>query len=279
MSFDDPFQPGQVLENLREVVRELDGKIGSQRYMMLGAMVRDHHLRRVFPGELQTRRTQDFDFAVVVPDEEAYTEVLAAGEQAAGTLAVRRRIRNLPVDILPIFYGGDPTQWAAGGIIWDLLGLLEAWEGSQVLDLGDGVSVKIPTLPAMIILKIVAWGAREDRKDAGDLRLLLAAAVTEGEEASWTSDDVGLLDSPEFEGDIRQVTAYRVGREVQTQLREDTLDRCRELLGDDGKQLWLAAERTISPYGTAEQQERTVKQCTARALLTAFTKGFFTHGR
>lgn len=40
---------------------------------------------------------------------------------------------------------------------------------------------------------------------------------------------------------------YRVGREVQTQLREDTLGRCRELLGDDGEQLWLAAESTVSP--------------------------------
>lgn len=278
MSFDDPFQPGQVLGSLRDVVRELDGKIGAQRYMMLGALVRDHHLRRVFQEEPRTRRTRDFDFAVVVPDEAAYAGVLTTGEPAAGALAVRRRIRDLPVDILPIFHGGDQTKWAADGITWDLLGLLEAWEGSQVLDLGDGASVRIPTLPAMIALKIVAWGAREDRKDAGDLRLLLAAAVEEGEAASWESDDAVLLGSPGFEGDIRQVTAYRVGREVQTQLREDTLGRCRELLGDDGEQLWLAAESTVSPYGTAQRRDRTVIQRGARARLAAFTKGL-TYGR
>lgn len=278
MSFDDPFQPGQVLGSLRDVVRELDGKIGAQRYMMLGALVRDHHLRSVFQEEPRTRRTRDFDFAVVVPDEAAYAGVLTTGEPAAGALAVRRRVRDLPVDILPIFHGGDQTKWAADGITWDLLGLLEAWEGSQVLDLGNGASVRIPTLPAMIALKIVAWGAREDRKDAGDLRLLLAAAVEEGEAASWESDDAVLLGSPGFEGDIRQVAALS-GR----QRGPDTAS------GGYAGQVPGAARRRRRaavagrgehrlPYGTAQRRDRTVIQRGARARLVAFTKGL-TYGR
>lgn len=156
-------------------------------FFLMGATARDvmlHHAHGISP----TRRTEDVDFAVMVRDWESFAALRAAlvthGDFSERPGPATHRLRHtqtgLPLDIVP--FGGveraDRTiAWPPDqSTVFDCFGASEAFAASIPVTLPKGVSFQVASIPALALLKIIAWQDRkftQPGRDAGDLLLYL----------------------------------------------------------------------------------------------------------
>lgn len=155
-------------------------------YFLMGAAARDLMLRH--GHNIDTGRlTEDVDFALMVPDWDAFSKLRAA--LIKGTDFVERpgpathRLRHksgMPLDVVP--FGGieraDRTiAWPPDqGTVFDCFGASEAFAASVSVMLPARVIVQVASIPALALLKMTAWQDRkltQPGKDAGDLLLYL----------------------------------------------------------------------------------------------------------
>lgn len=177
------------LKSLAVIVRAVQSATGAlgPRFFLMGAAARDLLLQHAH-GIDTSRKTRDVDFAVMVESWDVFQqlrhlllksgEFLAAPGPAIHTL--RHQVTRLPLDIVP--FGGiersDRTiAWPPNGDeVFDCFGAREALEACREVLLPDGVSVLVPSIPALLLLKISAWCDRKfthPRRDAVDIALYL----------------------------------------------------------------------------------------------------------
>jgi len=153
----------------------------------MGASARDIMLTHAHGTEVQ-RKTEDVDFAVMVNDwsqfESLRAALIARGDFSPRPGAVPHKLRHLesdlPLDIVP--FGGiersDRTiAWPPNGdTVFSCFGLREAFAATQWVTLPECSPIRVPSIPALTILKIAAWEDRkwsQPGKDAPDLLLYL----------------------------------------------------------------------------------------------------------
>lgn len=176
--------------------------------LIAGAFARDLHFQ-YRAGIATQRQTEDIDFALAVPDWEAFEalsqRMISSGAfQASTTAAYRLRHRNgWPVDLLP--FGGVESAdrkiaWPPrGDFVMDVFGFREALADAHPVLMPGNVQTRVVSLPALALLKIVCWQDRHyasPRKDAHDLQMILRHYLAAGNEsrlwdefAGWTEDN------------------------------------------------------------------------------------------
>ena len=176
--------------------------------MITGAFARDLHVFYAY-GLDANRQSEDVDFAIAVRDWHAFAEIrtqLASSGSFRTSPGLDHRLYHsagLPIDLVP--FQGVETQsrkieWPpAGEIVMDVFGFSEALAAAQSVRLPDGVDATVVSLPALALLKLVAWQdrhLRSPRKDAHDLMLIASSHLELGnaerlwnEFSTWTDDE------------------------------------------------------------------------------------------
>jgi predicted nucleotidyltransferase len=177
------------LRLLAAVVREVSRAAGDEPFFLAGAYARDVLLLHAH-GIDTGRQTADVDLAIAVESwqrYEALREALIAGEFTAvpPSLHKLRFRRALEVDFVP--FGGveraDRTiAWPPdGSFVMRAFGFREVQAATITVALPDATEVQVATLPALTLLKLVAWSERrltEPGKDAHDIALIMRRYLT-----------------------------------------------------------------------------------------------------
>ncbi|WP_447004387.1 hypothetical protein ACRAKI_32950 [Saccharothrix isguenensis] len=122
-------------------------------------------------GSSPHRRTRDIDIAAEVDSWDEF-DSLVRGLDRQGNSVHEFIVEGTEVDVVP--YGGieqdDRTVMWPDDHAMNVLGFREAVDTAQTVLLPDGVVVKIPSIPALALLKLFAWRDRhrDDTRDALD---------------------------------------------------------------------------------------------------------------
>lgn len=199
---DDLPLPGVFLDALVDVM----GSPGN--WVVIGATARDFALQ-VGNADIPRRATKDIDLAVAAtspPDFQKTLDSIGAGSGAWQ----RRVLLGQQVDILP--FGGieQNGEVSVEDSILNALGLSEAAEHADLLQLPSGRVLPVAPLELIAILKLISFSDRfpAQSKDAVDLGTTLDAASlgTYGDEV-W--GDAVALDAAGFDHGL--ASAFRLG--------------------------------------------------------------------
>ncbi|MGX7827545.1 nucleotidyl transferase AbiEii/AbiGii toxin family protein [Actinokineospora sp. 24-640] len=160
----------KVLARIEEAARE-----ARVHYLVVGATARS----LVSIGLLGTspqRRTRDIDIAAEVGSWDEFNSLVRKLDRH-GRSAHKFIVEGTEVDVVP--YGG--IEQADRTIMWpddhamNVLGFREAVDSALTVLLPDGVAVKVPSIPALVLLKLFAWRDRHhaDTRDALDLATMI----------------------------------------------------------------------------------------------------------
>jgi predicted nucleotidyltransferase len=197
--------------------------------MLVGAHCRDilHAHQGHSVGLLAT---DDVDFGVALHSWTAFEEIIGHLE-AAGHTGVRFTVGGVPIDLMPF---GD-VERPAGMVtppsrddemisVW---AFREVFDRSHTLTLPTAGTIRIPTIPGYVALKLAAWLDRSTwgkYKDAGDV----AAAM------HWYAESDDIVD---------RLYADDVGEEILVRYDVDPVRGALHLLGQDVADL-IGPERT-----------------------------------
>lgn len=217
------------------------------------------------------RFTADVDVALAVRtwrDYDSLTKALVARGAKRDRKVHRFRHGEWTLDVLP--FGGvasnDEIRWPPeGNPVMSVLGFEEASRHTVSVLLPGNVSIAVASIPALLILKVIAWKERHferPRDDARDIRILLASYAAPWNEHRLydTADD--LLQMFAFDND--HAAAALLGRDAAAIAQPATRDRILSI---------LRQETTDETYRMAREMEGRVKNNVRllEALLLGFT--------
>lgn len=215
-----------MIDDVQAVAATLNAPV-----LVAGAFARDLHLAYGLGVEVG-RKTDDIDLALSVKDWPTFRAVrqrLIDGgrfRSLPGTGPCLIHVTELPVDIVP--FGAVETAnrlllWPPDGAVhMNVFGFAEALETAQMVSLPSAVQVRVVTLPALALLKIVAWTERHlasPRKDAVDLMLVLQHYLEAvGPERLW-EDFRHWTDDDDF--DYELANARMLGHDIALMLQHE----------------------------------------------------------
>jgi predicted nucleotidyltransferase len=225
---------------LRVVLSSLADQVSASATSMLvvGAVARDLLTTSVTGGQ-PARATADIDVAIAVDSWERY-ERLVAQLNAAGGSSHTFRVLGIPVDVIP--YGDIEAEdrsitWPDDHVM-NVLGFREAAETAVVVHLGQGRTVAVASLPAQVVLKLLAWRDRRQTttRDAIDLRSIITAYGDGPYLTELYDDHEDCLERADFDTEL--AGADRIGYEAVARLRDADryvlVDLVTHECGDDG---------------------------------------------
>ena len=220
-----------VVQPLQEAAAILDAPL-----FLMGAAARDVMLLHAY-GIKTERLTQDMDFGVMVNDWAAFDALrdalIKSGQFEARSQEATHKLwhrSGRPLDIVP--FGGveKPNRtlaWPPGEeTIFDCFGMREAMQSGHEVRLPGEVSLIVPSLPALALLKITAW---QDRKlthrgrDAGDLLLYLRHYLDCDQYDHAAQDYPELFEAADYEHEV--TSARLLGRDLRSLLSAEAAER------------------------------------------------------
>lgn len=197
--------PPEVEAVLQEVARIAAAEEVS--LFIVGALARDLLLEHAWNIPPQ-RATKDIDFGVQVESWaqfEALKTALIATTQYSQHPHQQQRLlhqNGVIVDVVPFGAIESPTgsiTWPhQEGITMTTLGFSEAYQHTvRVLIAGD-TELAVCSQAGLALLKLIAWNERRERKDAGDLGVLLYYYLEAGHEDRLYEEHADLLDIPDY---------------------------------------------------------------------------------
>lgn len=196
--------PVEVLRELQERAERL-----GLTMLVIGAAARDLVVHALTQQQV-VRATLDLDVAIAV-DREGFEE-FTRGLDPVRNSEHKVHVLGIEVDVVP--FGPmerDRHVELNDGHVLDVNGLAEAAATAVAVNLPNGVTVHVASLPAQAALKVLAWRDRhlKNTKDALDLRHILeASAEPPYAGAAW--DDAEAL--ARFDYAIDCAAAFRTGR-------------------------------------------------------------------
>jgi predicted nucleotidyltransferase len=195
--------------------------------LIAGAFARDPHLHYVHRIPI-ARQTEDIDFGLAVSDWasfEALRRRLTAncGFSAIGSaLHKMRHPGGFPVDLVP-FAGVESVRreirWPPDGAeVMSVIGFREALAGAVSMTLPAGVTVPVVSVPALVMMKLIAWQDRHYKsplKDAQDLTLLVSNYLDMGNQERLWSEFAAWSDEPDY--DLLRLGPRMLGIDVARQ--------------------------------------------------------------
>lgn len=242
--------------------------------LIVGAFARDLHLQYAHRIAV-VRQTADVDVALAVADWTGFQTLkkrlidsgaFAASDRAAHALTHRA---GLPLDLVP--FGNverrDRTiAWPPDGeIVMNAFGFREASTTSVTAVFPGGTQMQVVSLPALALLKLVAWTARGREtgdRDAVDLFLVLKNFLRAGNEPRLWGEFSAWVEEVDF--DYEPAGGRMVGRDVRRMLDVTGFDRVRQ---------WLAQQIEVDPPGRLPSAMRPGDPEAARRLLEEMLRG------
>ncbi|MBC6451600.1 nucleotidyl transferase AbiEii/AbiGii toxin family protein [Actinokineospora xionganensis] len=199
-----------------KVLARIDG-IASEagvHYLVVGATARSL-ISIDLLGTTPQRQTKDIDIAAEVDSWDEFANLVRNLEKH-GPSAHKFIVEGTEVDVLP--YGG--IERANRTIKWpddhemNVLGLREAADSAQTVDLPYGISVKVPTIPALVLLKLLAWRDRyrDETRDALDLATMIEWYSSGKYFDRLYDEDIAALEK--FDFDPPQAGAWLLGSHI-----------------------------------------------------------------
>ena len=247
--------------------------------LIVGAFARDLHL--LYGHGIETlRQTEDLDFAVAVPDWEAFDAlqkrlIESARFSVSATAAHRMRHRNdLQIDLVP--FGNVERRdrriaWPPRGeIVMDVFGIREASVAAVGLVLPGEVRTRVISLPALALLKVTCWQDRHyvyPRRDASDLLLILRNYLRTGQQDRLYGEFVEWTQEDDF--DYEFAGARMLGHDVRALLDDEGVERIGRMLAEQ-------SDEALPARLPAEMMPRDPDR--ARRLLDAMLGGMMESG-
>lgn len=168
----------------KEVFDLIDDTFKSQRvpYYLLGATAISLELLK--DGIKPSRGTKDIDFAIMVSSYGDYQRIIEEIKKK-GFINVTdpwtfyHKVYDIAIDILPFgeIEENNTVNFNQRNIDFHVLGMstVLVTEGSNTVQIDEKI-VNIPSLPGMILLKLVAWSDRPEKRenDLGDILLIIS---------------------------------------------------------------------------------------------------------
>lgn len=210
--------------------------------MLTGAFARDLHALYAH-GIDPARQTEDIDIALSVEDWETFLDLkrhLIQTNQFREVPGMQQRLRHrrdLPVDLVP--FGGVETgtrqvDWPPGGVFrMNVFGFREAYSVSQTVTLPGPVDAQVASLPALALLKIVAWQERhydQPGKDAADLAFIARNYLALGNEKRMWEEFLDWTEEDNFDAD--RAGARMLGVDIAALLDEAGRERIAAIITD-----------------------------------------------
>ncbi len=206
-------------------------------FYLIGAVARDEWFSR---GGKRIIGTKDIDFAVLVADLNQYESLRKFLKEKKGFIEtttnqfVMLAPGGLQVDILP--FGGemeidDAVKIEGPGLnTVHVNGFQEVFErGTEEVELSTGHRFKIATLPSIILLKIIAFDDRPEKrgKDARDIGVIVRDFFDLQTDLVYSHSDLYLKE--ELPDTMVEIAAVVIGREIRKIIgsNEKLLDRVR----------------------------------------------------
>jgi predicted nucleotidyltransferase len=231
------------------------------------------------------RATHDVDFAIALANWDQFqalkSALVATGDFAPATDKVHllhykpaEHGNAFPLDLIP--FGG--VERAAHQIAWppdmdvvmNVTGYAEALASALDVDTGNGLVIRVVSIPSLAALKLLAWDERglQDNKDAQDLFFLLKHYHEAGNTDRLWDEAYGLLEACAF--DPALAGAALLGQDIRIVLLEGSLHALLAILADTRKRDRLVVHMTR--FAGLESD-------TADKLLVQFELGLRTNER
>jgi predicted nucleotidyltransferase len=275
---DKPLSPGLI--DILAAVDATSRQLGCN-YLVVGATARDIVMTHVF-GIESRRATHDVDFAIALENWDRFHALKAAltadGRFASGAGEAHRLYYKpvehgsaFPLDLIP--FGGVELEahriaWPPDmNVVMDVTAYAEALESALDVDIGNGLLVRVVSLPSLAALKLLAWNDRglQDNKDAQDLLFLLQYYHQAGNADRLYEEAYELLEACGF--DLQQAGAALLGHDAGLVLHNDSVHALLAILADTRKHDRLVVHMTRSARIASE---------TAGQLLSRFEQGMLT---
>jgi predicted nucleotidyltransferase len=242
-------------------------------YFVTGATARDILLNGVY-GIETGRATMDVDLAVAI-ETWSHFDAVKARLVASGAFAADDRIPHkliyredarqpgYPLDLLP--FGG--IEDGRGAIVWppdpsmvmNVTGYREAFAAAQEVEASSSLVVRVVSLPALAILKLLAWVDRrgDTTKDADDLVTLLRWYHEAGNEDRLYGEFIDLVESLRYDLDLAgpRILGIDAARIIDRATRDQVLavlDNQVEL-GNLLRHMARAVRGRADPFGDARR--------------------------
>ena len=210
--------------------------------MVVGATARNI-LSVAWFDRLPSRSTRDVDVAVAT--WEVFDRLTEGLTRRGGAHTFSVLIGKSPVEVDVVPYGGvetpDRSVLLPDDHLLNVLGIREAFDAADVVHLPGGVMVRVPTIPGLALLKIIAWADRRllSRRDATDPDEILGW-YAEGPFLEDLYEDTDLLARYDF--DIVLVGAHQLGRDIAAIAGEQARAGVLSILQDDDLHPRLAGD-------------------------------------
>lgn len=208
---------------LKEVFNELEEAFEQLNinFYLIGALARDIWYAR---GDKQFRTTKDVDFAIMISNKEDYEALRTYLIDQKGYREIKSNSFvlltpvGIEVDLLP--FGeieiNDEVKFEGAGLTSiKVNGFNEVYlTGTEVVKLATGHAFKVATLPAIILLKFIAYDDRPDvrLKDARDIINIMLHFFDLQSDLIYESH-ADLFGGEEME--LEEIAAIVIGREIR----------------------------------------------------------------
>lgn len=262
-----------LADTLLALIRTLDAVMEQLAipYFIIGASARDILVEHVH-GLDTARATRDIDFAVAISSWEDYERLKAAlsstGEFTLGANAHRLMFGTgegaYPLDLVPfdgVEKDGEIAWPPRGESVMNVAGYGDAYASALDIEIEPGFQVKIVSLPAMVVLKILAWNDRPERdKHASDVFLVLRSYYQAGQFDRLYDEALDLLEQYDFELEV--AGAALLGIDAKRDIAMDVRAQVTQVFASE-RSLDKFVVQMVRPYpGTTEHARRLI-----RALL------------
>ncbi|WP_175881482.1 nucleotidyl transferase AbiEii/AbiGii toxin family protein [Burkholderia sp. BCC0044] len=225
-------------------------------FVVAGATARDILMWHVH-GIRPVRATRDVDVAVCAvnwPFHERLVDALVATGQFARAPKHRQKLLfdsgspgfRTELDLVPFGPLETPPgeiAWPPGGdFVLNVLGFQEAVDTALAVSIGAGITVPVASLPALALLKLLAWKDRRARQnsDAYDLLFLLTHFHDAGNRERIWDVAPDLLERHGFQPEL--AAAALLARDAKRLASPHTRDAIHALLSDDATYAMLGQD-------------------------------------
>ncbi|CAB0525415.1 hypothetical protein CIP107502_02110 [Corynebacterium diphtheriae] len=182
------------MDDIKRVVTALSSVVSTEKIMLVGARCRDIHQKNIVGGEA-SRATKDIDFALALENWELFR---ALKQRFPSTTNAWQSVlvEGITLDIIPFGELEEPLGEVSSGYTHKLnvRGMQEVFEHAQFLQLGDGLTIRMPTVSGLAALKMFAWLDRGRENMAGfllgsDINKILSVQSRDALLAGWKNVD------------------------------------------------------------------------------------------
>jgi predicted nucleotidyltransferase len=210
---------------------------------VIGATARDLVLHHYYGAKI-SRATQDFDFAIQIPDwiafEELKAELLKGGFLETSTSHRLNTTQGGWIDLVPfgsISDDGKAVAWPPNGdLVMSILGFGEACEHALQVRIHDFPAIDIPVVSpvGLALLKLVSWTEREREKRPNDAKDLLYLCANYREIPGIDSEMYSQEEMMEAYGWVpERGSANLLGRDVRAVAASDTQTHLEQLFSEE----------------------------------------------